>query len=242
MAIEVAMKPAATFAPVPASEPLSPTTSKLGGLPFTPPYTDWPSAMIENGTQKRPMSFVGQFNFAEIVAAVPELAGVVPNQGLLQLFYDLEEFPWGSYPTDFNHIRINWFPDLREYRHEPMSAPVGSYPAKEFGLQFTYRPSFPEPFELDIPEEVEAAYWNTFMYDGHYQIAGYPSAVQYDPLEELDRTNPVDDASWQLLLQIDSDELMNLAWGDGGTIYLCTATNDLPSADLSQSLLTLQCM
>lgn len=242
MAIEVAMKPAATFDPVPASEPLSPVTSKLGGLPFTPLYTDWPSAMIEKGTKKRPMAFVGQFNFAEIVEAVPELVGVVPSQGLLQLFYDVEEFPWGTYPNDFNHIRINWFPDLEEYRHEAMATPVDSYPVKEFGLKFSYRPSFPEPYELDIPEEVESVYWETLIHDSHHQIAGYPSAIQDDPLDGFEQLNASNGAPWQLLLQIDSDEVMGLNWGDAGTIYLCIAADSLATADLSQSRLTLQCM
>lgn len=215
----------------------------MGGEPFSPPFTDWPSSMIENGTKKRPMAFIGQFNFAEIIYSVPELAGIVPNHGLLQLFYDIEEFPWGTYPQDLNYFRLIWYSDIENWSHEPMLAPVPSYPEKEFGLAFSYRPSFPEsPDELDFPEDLFDLYLETLVYDEHHQIAGYPLPVQSDPMEELaegDRFG--DDTPWQLLLQIDSDERMGIMWSDTGTIYLGVKNRSLATADLSQALLILQC-
>jgi uncharacterized protein YwqG len=239
-------KPAATFEALPPSSVLDPKASKLGGVPFTPLYTDWPSTMIHEGlvSHKRPQAFVGQFNFAEIVAAVPELKGVVPDKGLLQLFYDLEECPWGTYPQDHNFIGTYWYPDIDDLRHVPMEVPVASYPEREFGLKFSYRPSFPEssylPEDFDLPEELEEVYDEALVYDKHHQIGGYPLPVQDDPLDELP-TDPSDEAPWQLLLQIDSDEKMKIMWGDTGTIYLGVKTNDLATADLSQAHLILQC-
>jgi uncharacterized protein YwqG len=242
-ALHAIAKPAATFEALPASTVIDPKASKMGGIPFTPIYTDWPSSIIHEGhvSRKQPQAFIGQFNLKEIVTAVPELQGVVPSQGLFQLFYDMEEPRWGQYPQDFNFITTLWYPDVDELTHRPMEQGTDSYPEREYGLKFSYRPSFPGfpylPEEIEIPEEFGDAYSDALAYNQHHQVAGYPLPVQDDPLEELEEG---DDAPWQLLFQIDSDEKMKTMWCDTGTLYLAVRTHDLVSADLSQARLIMQ--
>ena len=52
--------------------------------------------MIENA---QPLSFVAQINLAEMWAAGP-LDPDLPRQGVLSIFYDLIEMPWGLCPQD----------------------------------------------------------------------------------------------------------------------------------------------
>jgi len=243
------VKPSATFEAYPAPAGLDIKSSKMGGVPFNPIYTDWPSSMVPDGhltTKKRPQTFVGQFNFAEIVAAVPELLTSVPEKGLLQFFYDLEEGTWGSeYPKDLNFFTVAWYPDVDRMDHVPPEAPIPSYPEKEFALRFSYRLSLPEtpylPDDIELDEDEEEAYDEAFMHDVHHQIGGYPIPIQNDPMENLSFAHN-DDGGWQCLLQIDSDKTMNVMWFDQGTIYLGIKTNDLKNANPAYARMNLQCM
>lgn len=202
--------------------------------------------MIPDGhvTRKRPQAFIGQFNFREIVTAVPELQGVLPSEGLFQLFYDTEEGPWGTYPADFNFISTAWYPDIEELRHVPLEAPPFSYPERQFGLKFSYRPSYPElfqfPDDFELPEDLEDLYLDWAGQSCNHQLAGYSTAIQNDVIEELENSG-AGDGPWKILLQIDSDEKMNLMWGNTGTLYLGVQTEDLATADLSQARLIMQC-
>lgn len=233
-------KPSATFEAVPSSGDLDVRASKMGGVPFNPRWTDWPSAMVPDGhltTKKRPMAFIGQFNFAEIVAAVPELKGLVPDQGLLQLFYDLEEGVWDHDP---NFVHVAWHPDIDSLDHVPVEPPVASYPAKEYALRFRHRLSFPDfiPEEVEFPDELQGQYVNTLLYDQHHQIGGFPIAVQYDVIDNvLDKPG---ETPWHLAIQVDSDKQMELRWADQGTIYLCVQAENLATAPLEQSRFYLQ--
>jgi len=243
-------KPSATFEAVPAPADLDIRASKMGGVPFNPRWTDWPSSMVPDGhlvTKKRPMAFIGQFNFAEIVAAVPELRDVVPSQGLLQLFYDMEEGTWGgNYPEDFNFFHVAWHPDIETLEHVPVEPPVPSFPEQEFALRFSPRLSFPAvtslPEEIELSEDEEEDYDNALIPESHHQIGGYPLPVQNCPMEDLELGDSENDGRpWQVLLQIDSDPEMDIMWGDTGTIYLGLKTTNLAHADPSQARLVLQC-
>lgn len=235
-------RPAATFEPIVGAQIIDPKASRMGGTPFTPIYTDWPSSMITEGmvSRKRPQAFIGQFNFREIVTAVPELVGHVPSQGLFQLFYDMEYFP---YTEDHNYFSTLWFPDIEELSHRPMEQGIESYPEREFGLKFSYRPSRPEldglPGELEMSEAEIEAYEDWGGSSVHHQIAGFPFSIQNSVLEEFEGLTG-EARPWKMLIQIDYDEKMNIDWGDAGTLYLAVQTDDLATADLSQAQLLIQ--
>jgi uncharacterized protein YwqG len=46
---------------------------------------------------------------------------------------------------------------------------------------------------------------------------------------------------WQLLLQVDSDETAEMAWGDDGMLYYWIRRRDLRALDFSDTWLVLQC-
>ncbi len=62
----LAGQPAIRVEATPAETALSPYTSKFGGTPFTPAGFVWPV-----NPSGQPMHFVGQVNFAEVLAQAP---------------------------------------------------------------------------------------------------------------------------------------------------------------------------
>src|SRR5688572_22849831 len=89
--IEAAVTPCIHF----GREPCQPTAvdCRLGGLPLLPAGAEWPH---RGG---RPLAFIGQLDLAELEACSPGLHPFMARGGLLALFYDLEEQPWGCSPT-----------------------------------------------------------------------------------------------------------------------------------------------
>lgn len=55
--------------------------------------------------RRSPLSFIAQFDFAELWAAGP-LDPDMPRSGVLSLFYDAFEQPWGFDPTDASCVRV----------------------------------------------------------------------------------------------------------------------------------------
>lgn len=80
--------------------PLPPRGCRLGGNAYVPAGTVWPHS------PDRPMGFIGQLDFAALTAlhqgALPEL----PTDGVLALFCDLENEPYGFDPNDRDRWRI----------------------------------------------------------------------------------------------------------------------------------------
>src|SRR5690606_14890842 len=46
---------------------------------------------------------------------------------------------------------------------------------------------------------------------------------------------------WQFLFQVDTDEDLNVIWGDMGTLYVCIPTTSLISHDFDASHTIMQC-
>lgn len=94
--VELALKEAAPcirFRTVPlGQESLAPGSSKAGGNPDLPDDVEWPRK------EGRPLSFILQINLTDL--HVYECAAVLPSQGLLSIFYDAEDQPWGFDPKD----------------------------------------------------------------------------------------------------------------------------------------------
>jgi uncharacterized protein YwqG len=78
---------------------------RYGGHPLVPPGTQWPRSPKEGL-----LAFVGQLDFAELARcrgkALPEL----PRDGVLALFYDVQEQRWGYDPLDSAYWKILWTP------------------------------------------------------------------------------------------------------------------------------------
>ena len=88
--------------------------TRFGGVPDVPADFIWPTfegAGLEDGTVKvRPLSFMVQFNCAELAAHDTE--GLLPKTGLLSFFYEMDSQRWGFDPKDTGCARVFWFEDI----------------------------------------------------------------------------------------------------------------------------------
>lgn len=240
------------------------TLTFLGGAPASSTEFSWPEK------ENRPLGFIGQLDLAELELheAAPWLPstgrllffydmdeapwGFDPkDRGGWAVIYDAGDGLVQSIP----------FPDdlTEEYRLS------GTKYLK--GKNYISIPSLERvtPEEAGISQEEEEDYYelssNVFENHPRHQIGGFPEPVQSDSMEEECqlasagvycgdssgynsaraeelRQEPND---WRLLLQIDTEDDLDLMWGDSGTIYYWIRERDARAGDFSKVWLVLQC-
>lgn len=233
------------------------TLSYFGGDPTLPQSVHWPN---KDG---KPLTFLAALDLTEVSLAlnIPWL----PNAGRLLFFYDTEDMPWGFDPDD----KGGWAVIHSESDIESNNARVLSkLPKKHVSLkQKSAPPSWERPefealqltdAEIDtFCEEVDQADDN-FPY---HQIGGYPNNVQGDMMElecqlasnglycgdstgyASEQASLLKDgaADWRLLLQMDSDDDLDVMWGDCGMIYFWIREQDARESRFDNVWLVLQC-
>ena len=223
--------------------------SKVGGTPYLPKGIDWPCA-----PDGRELFFLAQINFAETPLLAP-----FPSRGLVQFFIcddDLYgmDFDDGENPDTF---RVLFHPDvvedesflqaglpmMRDYDDLLPHHPDECYPltfALEEGVapiaDYRFYQQFGDDFfrqfgekEWDVMEEYEKAVRAT----GH-RIGGYAYFTQDDPRRA--------DDPMLLLFQLDSDERMDLMWGDMGVGHFFIREKDLIARNFSKVLYDWDCL
>ncbi|MGC8227539.1 YwqG family protein [Pseudobacillus badius] len=219
-------------------------SSKLGGLPDMPDSMEFPR--YENGH----LSLLGQFNLKE--AKPYDKDQLLPENGILYLFYDVYEQPWGFeeeeggfkllyYDGEISQLKRRAYPETNE----------DYFPLDACKVSFNSLLTISEhPDNLSFAgEEEEERFWS-FRQDlmqpedeeGHIQPAHYmlgePLNIQNNVFEDLydKEGEPV------LLLQIDSDEEdLGVMWGDSGILYFCMERKQLANKQFDQVAFTLQC-
>lgn len=219
-------------------------SSKIGGSPDLP--AGWEFPRYEDDY----LTFMLQVNLSE--AKPYDKDNLLPESGILYLFYEVMEQPWG-FEEDEGCFKVLYFDgDMGELeRKESPSSRT------EFGAIPTFQLSFEQmvtlsenPANLDFSdEEEEENYFNLRQElmqpedeDGnvipaHYML-GEPMNIQNDVFEELfeDGIEPV------LLFQVDSDEEeLGVLWGDSGMLYFCLEKEDLKEKRFDRVAFTLQC-
>jgi len=247
------------------ARPLRVGTSRLGGSPDVPADFAWPE---RNG---QPLSFLAQINCAE--AAPYDLERVLPDTGLLYLFYDMEDQPWGFDPADKGGAVVLYMTDESFAPVDPPDDLDPDFVLPAIPIGFERFLSIPSPFSkafvaLGLEEADDDAYWN--LYDavrggedgnapGH-QLLGLPNNIQDDMALECQlvthglycgepsgyqdpraRELEAGAADWRLLLQIDTDDDLNLMWGDCGMIYVWIRDPDLRARKFDGAWTILQC-
>ncbi|MEK4027456.1 YwqG family protein [Pseudobacillus sp. FSL P4-0506] len=219
-------------------------TSKLGGLPDMPDGMEFPS--YENGY----LWFIGQFNLKE--AKPYDKDNLLPEKGILYLFYDAHEQPWG-FEEDEGCYKVLYFDgDVCELKRRAFPGESeGDYSLDAYKIAFRNIYTISEhpenlPFE---DENEEDRFWNFrqelmqpedengSIVPAHYML-GEPFNVQNDVFEELydSSKHPV------LLFQIDSDEQdLGVMWGDSGLLYFCIEKEELLAKQFDKVTFTLQC-
>ena len=219
-----------------------PWESKVGGQPYLPKGETWPAA-----SDGRELFFLAQVNFAEMPPLTP-----FPRKGIVQ-FYILDDDLYGMDFDDGENqdtFRVLYHPDpilnesvlqagpdmLRDFEELPHH-PDESYPLRftleeevaaitDYRFDQCFGPDFFRQFgekEWDVMDE----FGKSVRPQGH-KIGGYAYFTQDDPRRS--------DDPMLLLFQLDSDELMDLMWGDMGVGHFFIRENDLRAGDFSRVL------
>jgi len=231
-----------------AARPTNWWESKVGGLPYLPKGTAYPLA-----PGGRPLYFLAQLN----VADMPRLAPF-PERGILQFYiYDDDlygmDFDDGEKPDTF---RVLFFPnpetdesalqtdfpvntDFDLLPHHPdVSYPLTFELAEELAPSTDYR--FWQEFGAGFFRQFGEQEWeiqdefNKLVHSQGHKIGGYAYFTQDDPRRPED--------PMLLLFQLDSDEHMDLMWGDMGVGHFFIREKDLLAQDFSRVLYDWDCM
>lgn len=96
---------------VPAQGDLPVGASKFGGRPDVPAEFVWPvfetKTWEDDQVKERPLAFLAQFDCAQLAPLDQE--GLLPREGVLSFFYELESQRWGYDPKDAGCARVFWF-------------------------------------------------------------------------------------------------------------------------------------
>lgn len=232
--------------------------SWLGGAPALPDGYRWPES------DAVPLSFLAQIDLADVAAAGgPDW---LPKDGTLLFFYEGQDL--GPTSDDWKVVHFTATTALTPSPFPsdlPKTLQLASYPV---GFEAVLSlPGF-ERIDDIVPglsenesEEIRARLsWEYDHGDPNHQIGGYPDSIQGDHMEwecqlvtngisvdsykvyatpEAQRLKP-DADEWQLLLQLDSDERMNVEWADGGRLYFWIRHADARNGDFSQVHMTIQ--
>lgn len=235
----------------------TPNGIALGGLPPAHRGFEWPRN--ENGV---PQTLVASVDLARL----PETFDWLPREGLLLFFYDQEQWPWGSDIEEFTgwkvlHVETSTLtggdaatpPELTEehrYPAKPLRPVVVSLPPTLNGDRFDDLEDISDE-QLEAYDEAREA---VVSGQPNHQIGGYPKSQQDDTMEEqcaelLDEllnargesTTAPNPGDWKLLLQIDSDEDLEMMWGDCGLLYFWIRKQDAMAKDFSKVWMHSQC-
>lgn len=216
--------------------------SKVGGMPYLPKNTVWPTA-----PDGKELFFLAQINFAEVPKLEP-----FPEKGIVQ-FYISDDDLYGMDLDDGtaqDTFRVLWFPEAVE-NEAVLQTKFSMLRDFEF---LPHHPDTPHPLRFELAEElvpvtdfqffevfgqdffqqfgkrewdVMDEYAKTNKTEGH-KIGGYAYFTQDDPRTGAD--------PMLLLFQLDSDELMDLMWGDMGVGHFFIREQDLRARDFSKVL------
>lgn len=234
------------------------TKSKFGGSPFASKQNfEWPRS---NG---KPMTFLAQLDLSEISEV--HQYDWLGDEGLLLFFYDVIEMPWGFDPKD----RGKWSVLYQREPDTIFNYPDGEdeYEIDELYIRpelVNILPGYDDPSvgDLGLSEDEIDDYFDLNQELGpDHQVGGFPSVVQNNNMEEESQlaSNGIylgdgkgyrseeakklklGVADWKLLFQFDSDDELNVMWGDCGTIYFWVQEQKSKKNEFDNTWLVLQC-
>ena len=239
-----------------------PSLSHFGGSPQLPPGVGWP----EKGGQS--LDFLARLSLSEIqrIHTVPWL----PQSGALLFFYDVKKHPWGFDPKDRGGFAMLHVPDLmvpviaaNHASKEDGSATVNR--------NVRFRRIDVIPSESDAVRALglnDAEYEKLWEIDDavfggkpKHQAAGIPSPVQGNDMDlecqlasdgvycgnakgyESARAKELQDGrkNWRLLFQMDSDDDLDVMWGDAGMLYYWVEEREARKGNFQNAWLIQQC-
>ena len=234
--------------------------SKFGGKPFVDKNNfEWPRS------KGKPMAFLAQIDLSEI-SSVYHYEWLA-DKGSLLFFYDVIEMPWGFDPKDRGGWTVLYHSEPAGYVEYPLDLD-DECKIRELFIEpvlVKILPNYDDPNveKLELSDEEVDAYIDLNEGDDEpsHQIGGYPSPVQgnYMDLESQLASNGVYVGSpegyeseeakkleigakeWKLLFQFDSDDDLDIMWGDCGMVYFWVQEQKSKLSQFDNSWLILQC-
>ena len=176
-ALSALARPAIRIRPVPCKDDDIPLGgSKFGGKPDLTHGFDWP---VHDGL---PLSFIAQFDCRELQRF--EAGALLPSDGLLSFFYDVEEQPWGHDPADAGASRVLYHAaggGLKRRAKPPELEAAFRANRLEFNEVLTFPTD--SGFEVE-PAEIGAltALFAPSISHREHRLFGYPNVIQ-NPME-----------------------------------------------------------
>jgi uncharacterized protein YwqG len=228
------------------------TRSYFGGDPLLPSNIRWPHR------GDRPLTFLARLSLSELTSALP--IDWLPSEGALLFFYDTESQPWGFDPKDRGSWAVVQVPDIDPPTRPDEAHPVGfqCISVLPSGERASVTALAFNDTEFDgygaIAEE-------SFSDHPKHQVSGLPSPVQGDSMElecqlvshgifcgnssgyEDPRAAALQSGSsqWRLLFQMDTDDELNVMWGDAGILYFWVEEEAARAGRFDNVWLVLQC-
>ncbi|AZB41957.1 DUF1963 domain-containing protein [Bacillus sp. FJAT-42376] len=223
--------------------------SKFGGFPYLPKNVEHPKD--EKGL---PMKLLAQINFSE----VPPLEDF-PERGILQIFLSASDDVYGldfDNPVSQKNFRILYHEEILaaeqivtdfSYHHhsEDEDFPLEGEAVLSFEKSAETISSSDFRFEQvdvdtdEVTEEgtdIEELMWEALSGQGH-KLGGYPFFTQYDP-RDGDKTFK---NHLITLIQIDTDDHIDLMWGDAGVANFFITKEDLLNKNFTNVLYNWDC-
>lgn len=239
------------------------TGSWLGGKPCMPAEFEWPTWKGQS------LAFLCQIDCSEVPDGEP--GPLLPDSGILYFFYDQDQGTWGFDPKEKDGWRVLYAEGDQECVERDWPEDMDSYSRfTKLALEFVRFDTYPDEFRPDHLIDGEAVDygdgyfdWRHDQYESHacHQLFGYPRPIQNDTMEEecamASQGIDVGDGKaysdpgtaevratakeWTLLLQLDSDDDMNVMWGDVGMVYFWIPASALAQKDFSRTWMVFQC-
>lgn len=205
-------------------------TSKLGGYPDLPEDFYWPK---QDGEY---LQFIGQINLSQLEGAWKQDL-LLPDTGYLYFFYDGEAY---GEADQQNGWRVLFYEgtadDLTATKVDVSSIYL------QCGLEFSYDIRLGDTYIEDdqLYDQFDALMLEINGNIPFHQIGGTAWDIQGDVLEECQEFSGKK-GDWQLLFQIDSDDQLNMMWGDVGILYYCIERQALEKKQFENTWLIMQC-
>lgn len=229
--------------------------SHLGGAADMPHTWPWPYR------GDAPLSLIAQINFADCQGF--DMNGVLPESGMLYVFYDCADGGWGSEPKDRDGFCVWYYDGDRAFLRRRENPAGQGFPAA--ALQCGRRWEVPDRecwlmrdyWWEDYENVAWWERWGKFTGEKRHKLLGHSDNIQ--GAMELQcqlaghgipyRTAALPEdvaltagaADWLLLLQVDSDARCAMRWGRGnGRLYVWIRRQDLAARDFSRCWLVVQ--
>lgn len=214
--------------------------------------------------EEKPMSFIAQLNLSELQGM--DVSINLPSSGILYFFYDSHQSVWGFDPKDKSKFKVLFYSgdstDLKKERFPDNLNGEGKFTGAN--VEFHSEISLPDTNNKlydKLSDSDQDWFFDQFCPDEEInKIGGYSDTIQGEMELQCELVtnglycgdpggynNPKakvlepNAKYWRLLLQIDSNEKLDMMWGDAGRLYFWIKEQDMEKSNFQESWMCLQC-